>query len=99
MIKIITNRNCVYQTAYHVIWCPKYRKCILEKDIAEYINVLLDEICIANKWVVLAKEIQPDHIHIFLSVSVGRSVGRSVSGESFKRCYCEKIVSTIPAFI
>ncbi len=68
MIKIITNRNCVYQTAYHVIWCPKYRKCILEKDIAEYINVLLDEICIANKWVVLAKEIQPDHIHIFLSV-------------------------------
>ena len=26
MVEIVYNRNCVYQTAYHVIWCPKYRK-------------------------------------------------------------------------
>ena len=26
MVEIVYNRNCVYQTAYHVIWCPKYRR-------------------------------------------------------------------------
>jgi hypothetical protein len=26
MVALVTNRRCVYQTAYHVIWCPKYRR-------------------------------------------------------------------------
>lgn len=68
MINIVTNRNCVYQTAYHVIWCPKYRNSILEKDVAVELGSVLDEICATNKWQMITKEIQPDHIHWFVSI-------------------------------
>lgn len=68
MINIVTNRNCVYQTAYHVIWCPKYRKSILEKAVAVELGSVLDEICATNKWQMITKEIQPDHIHLFVSI-------------------------------
>ncbi|WP_460431304.1 transposase [Aquaspirillum soli] len=34
MIDVVTKRNCVYQTAYHVIWCPKYRRDVLIGAVA-----------------------------------------------------------------
>lgn len=68
MVNIIYKRNCVYQTAYHVVWCPKYRKQILTGQVAEYVNVLIDKICTENNWYIITKEIQPDHIHLFLTI-------------------------------
>ena len=67
MENVITNRNCVYQTAYHMVWCPKYRHNILIGDVAVFLGSLLDEISSERGWTVLAKEVQPDHIHLFLS--------------------------------
>lgn len=64
-VEIVPNRNCVYQTAYHVVWCPKYRKQIFTGSIAERTTTLIDTICKENNWTVIAKEIQPDHIHLF----------------------------------
>lgn len=68
MVNIVYNRNCVYQTAYHVVWCPKYRKDILTHDIAEALGLLIDSLCDERGWPVLSKEIQTDHIHLFLSI-------------------------------
>ncbi|WP_196799586.1 transposase, partial [Verrucomicrobium sp. 3C] len=41
----MTNRNCVYQTAYHVVWCPKYRIDVLTGPVAEEMRAMLDSIC------------------------------------------------------
>ena len=68
MINIVHNRNCVYQTAYHVVWCPKYRRDVLTQNIAEATDLLIDSLCEERGWPVLSKEIQPDHIHLFLSI-------------------------------
>ena len=62
MVEIVYNRNCVYQTAYHVIWCPKYRKRILKGEIAEALHLAITAICIEREWPILTLEIQPDHI-------------------------------------
>ena len=67
MIKVEYRRNCVCQTAYHVVWCTKYRKHILVKSIAKKANNLIDIICKENGWDVISKEIQPNHIHLFVS--------------------------------
>ena len=64
MVEIVYNRNCVYQTAYHVIWCPKYRKRILKGEIAEALRLAITAICIEREWPILTLEIQPDHIHL-----------------------------------
>jgi len=69
MISVIHKRNCVYQTAYHVVWCPKYRKKVLTGSILQRTNNLIEAICLENNWSILSKEIQPDHIHLFLSFS------------------------------
>ena len=78
--KVITihNRNCVYQTAYHVVWCPKYRKQILVGKIAERINTIIDAICAKNDWPVITKEIQSDHIHLFLTIPPSLAVATAI---------------------
>ncbi len=48
MVQVITNRNCVYQTAYHVVWCPKYRKDVLTGQLAKLLDCLLETIAVAD---------------------------------------------------
>lgn len=74
MVEIVFSRNCVYQTAYHVVWCPKYRRNILTGDVARTLDALLGEICSDRGFVVLSKEIQPDHVHLFLSFPPSHSI-------------------------
>lgn len=74
MVNIIYSRNCVFQTAYHVVWCPKYRKQVLSGEVAEYVGTLIDTICKENNWPVITKEIQLDHIHLFLTIPPAISV-------------------------
>jgi putative transposase len=78
MVDIVTNRNCVYQTAYHVIWCPKYRRDVLTGSVAEETGVMLDSICDERGWPVISKEIQPDPIHLFLSIPPAIAVADAV---------------------
>jgi putative transposase len=78
MVEIIFSRNCVYQFAYHVVWCPKYRQKVLIGKIATGVSDMIDEICKDNEWPLIAKEVQPDHIHLFLSISPSLSVANAI---------------------
>ncbi|WP_456397008.1 transposase, partial [Desulfurobacterium sp.] len=44
MIKAKCNKGCVYHTAYHIVWIPKYRKSILVGKIAKRLEGLIHEI-------------------------------------------------------
>ena len=61
-----------------MVWCPKYRKPILTGQVGESCSRLIDEICDANSWPVITKEIQPDHIHLFVSIPPSISVANAV---------------------
>jgi putative transposase len=78
MVKIVTNRGCVYQTAYHIVWCPKYRHNILTGIVADEVASMLDQICIKHNWLVISKEIQPDHVHLFISIPPVVSISSAV---------------------
>ncbi len=78
MIDVVHSRNCVCQTVYHMVWCPKYRKAILTGDVASRVSVLLAHICEQREWPVLALEIQPDHIHLFLSLPPATSIASAI---------------------
>ena len=78
MVNIIYKRNCVFQVAYHVIWCTKYRKQILVEKMADYVNDLLKKICEENNWPVITVEIQPDHIHLFLTIPPATAIAVAV---------------------
>ena len=67
MVDIVNGRNCVYQTAYHVVWCVKYRKNVLSGIVRNRLLDLLAEICKQNRWTIISQEVQVDHVHLFLS--------------------------------
>lgn len=54
---------------YHLVWIPKYRKKLL---VNPKLKAILEEIIRGQSedrgWRVIALEIMPDHIHLFLSV-------------------------------
>ncbi len=78
MVEIIFSRNCVYQFAYHVVWCPKYRRRILIGAVATALDDIIREICSQNEWLVIAQEIQPDHVHLFLTIPPAISVSSAM---------------------
>ena len=58
--------HAVYDTRYHLVWAPKYRKWILRGDIREYVERCFREIAVINEFEIEAMEIAEDHVHIFL---------------------------------
>jgi putative transposase len=78
MVDVVTNRNCVYQIAYHVIWCPKYRHDVLTGPVAGAVDALLDAVCSERGWRVISKQVQPDHIHLIVSIPPAIAVADAV---------------------
>ena len=78
--------HAVYDTKYHLVWAPKYRKWILRGDIQERVKNIFEEISRNHEFEIEAMEIAEDHVHIFLSFpprySISRVVGmmKNISG-------------------
>lgn len=61
-------RNAKFLLNYHFIWIPKYRKGILDQEnIKMIVKTTIEELSLKHDYNVLALEIMPDHIHLFLS--------------------------------
>jgi putative transposase len=60
-------KHVTYKLAYHFVWCPKYRKKILVGKLALFGEQEIRQICEARQWAIGALNIQPDHVHLFLS--------------------------------
>ena len=61
-----TSHHCKFNINYHLIWIPKYRKHILVGEVKEMLKKLIKGICYVNRLDMLALEIQPDHLHLFI---------------------------------
>ncbi len=59
--------HCVYVINYHLVWIPRYRKPVLVGAIAERLSALLKEIADQYGFEVLAQEVMPDHVHVFVT--------------------------------
>ena len=87
--------HAVYDTRYHLVWAPKYRKLILKNEIRETVIGLFKEILAVRDCEVIELEVAEDHIHIFTSIPPKYSVGKivrvlkSVSAKEIFRRYPE----------
>ena len=52
---------------YHFVFCPRYRRKVLVKDVEQRFKDVLCEICEENDFLIVALEVMPDHIHVFLN--------------------------------
>ena len=59
--------HAVYETQYHLVWAPKYRKKILSGEVGQRVQELLQEIAQAYDITIEEMEVSVDHVHIFCS--------------------------------
>jgi len=71
--------HAVYDTNYHLVWCPKRRKNIfVEKEVRERAEQLVREICGEYGFEITEMEVAENHIHILVSFSPRRFIGEVV---------------------
>jgi putative transposase len=70
--------HAVYDTKYHLVWAPKYRKWILRGDIKERVKSVFEEIARNHEFAIDTLEMDKDHVHIFLSFPPRYSISRVV---------------------
>ncbi|WP_100896960.1 IS200/IS605 family transposase [Nostoc flagelliforme] len=57
-----------YLINYHFVFIPKRRKRVLVGELATRIRQIFAELAIEKNWDILALEVAPDHVHLFVSV-------------------------------
>ena len=70
--------HAVYDTKYHLVWAPKYRKWILRGDVKEKVEQVFREIAEHHDFEIDTMEIAQDHVHLFLSFPPRYSISRAV---------------------
>ena len=70
--------HAVYDTKYHLVWTPKYRKWVLRGDIREKAKRIFEEISGNHRFEIDTMEVAEDHVHIFLSFPPRYSIARVV---------------------
>ena len=63
--------HAVYDTKYHLVWAPKYRKWIKREDIRGRVEEVFLQIAERHGFEIEEVKVAPDHVHVFLSFPPG----------------------------
>ena len=67
--------HTIYECKYHIVFCPKYRYRILKGEIATFVlRNIYKLLGYKEKVEVLEANVQPDHVHLVLSIPPKYSV-------------------------
>ena len=80
--------HAVYDTKYHLVWTPKYRRWVLRGDIREEAERIVEEISANHGFEIDTMEVADDHVHIFLSF-FSAEVQHSQSSRDAEEHKCE----------
>jgi putative transposase len=58
----------VFLLNYHFVFCPKRRRKVLVSALRDRLVELLTEKSLELDWQVIALEVMPDHVHLFIGV-------------------------------
>jgi putative transposase len=71
----------------HLIWIPKRRKPVLKGDIRLRLSQILDSVAADREWIIKAKEIASDHVHLMVEYDENTPIAevvRAFKGRSSK---------------
>ena len=89
-------KHAVYDLKYHLVWIPKYRKNILDKEVSEYLKVIFSKIAEEYEFGIDTMEVMEDHVHIFVEVPPRYSPARVV--QIMKSISAREVFSQFPDF-
>ena len=68
MVAVKSNNNVVYRCAYHVVWCPKYRRSVITGDIDTRLKEIIEDVCQERGAEIIELGTMPDHVHLLVGV-------------------------------
>jgi len=71
--------HAAYDTAYHLVWSPKYRKRILVGALQARVEQMFKEISEQYDITIDEMEVSPDHVHLFCSFPPRYSIAQVVT--------------------
>ena len=71
--------HAVYDTLYHLVWSPKYRRDVLQGEIQRRVRELFADIAEQYDITIEEMEVSPDHVHIFCSFPPRYSIAQAVT--------------------
>jgi len=80
--------HSVYDLKYHLVWITKYRQPVLRSEIGRRARDLIRETCRQLDVQILKGAVQPDHIHLLVSVPPNMSVSnlmQRIKGRSSRK--------------
>lgn len=77
-VTLRSNSNVVFQCAFHVVWCPKYRRRVLDGPVEARLKELVREVADEKGAWIVALEVMPDHVHLLVEVDPQYGVHRLV---------------------
>jgi putative transposase len=81
----IHEQHTVHLIVYHIIWCPKRRRKVLQGKVAQRLEQIVHEVASENEWQVIQVAIQPDHVHLFIRsnpYTLPMDIARLIKGRS-----------------
>lgn len=79
MSQYAKNSGAVFSFKYHLVWCPKYRRPVLEGAIEKRLREVLEDVRAEHGWTIHALEVMPDHVHLFIESDPIYSVAEIVN--------------------
>ena len=74
-----TDHSIVYSCQYHVIFCPKYRRAVLEDAGARRLKEMILEKQTEYGYAVMGMEVMPEQVHLLLDVDPGVGINNVVA--------------------
>ena len=73
-----TTQKTIYSCQYHVIWCTKYRRKVLDTQIQGHLKQLIREKQDAYEYQICEVETQPEHVHLLIEIPPIHSIDKIV---------------------
>ena len=71
--------HAVYDTLYHLVWSPKYRRDVLQGEVQQRVQELFGDIAEQDDITIEEMDVSPDHVHLFGSFPPRYSIAQVVT--------------------
>jgi putative transposase len=75
---LASNHNVVYRCAYHVVWCSKYRRPVLEGAVRTRLTAILRRVAADTRGAIVELEVMPDHVHLLCEIDPQYGIHRLI---------------------
>jgi len=73
-----TTNKTIYSCQYHVIWCTKYRRKVLDAQIQGRLKQLIQEKQDEYRYYIREVETQPEHVHLLKEIPPTDSIDKVI---------------------